>query len=93
MIRAHSRHSRTTINQSQTHTFGASYDPAHQQVTWWLDGVRQMSAGAPHVPAVAAQQHFHLIISAQSHKARKDYRMFISGVRAFVPPGSPLPSL
>jgi hypothetical protein len=32
-----------------------------------------------------------LILSAQSHKTKKPYSMFVSGVRAFVPPQSPLP--
>jgi hypothetical protein len=50
-----------------------------------------MSAGAPYVPAVAARQHFYLILSAQSHREKKPYFMFVSGVRAYAPPGSPLP--
>jgi hypothetical protein len=56
-----------------------------------VDGVEQMSAGAPYVPAVAAKQHFYLIISAQTQGAKKPCDMFVSGVRAFVPPGSALP--
>lgn len=81
------------LDRSLPHTFGASYDPKTQTATWWLDGVRQMSATAPHVPEVAARQRFYLILSAQSHRAKKDYLMFVSGVRAFVPPDSPLPSV
>jgi len=76
------------IDRSVTHTFGASYDPRTQTATWWLDGVRQMSATAPYVPEIAAQQRFYLIVSAQSHSQQKDYRMFLSRVRAFVPPVS-----
>lgn len=83
--------SRMAIDRTQTHTFGASYDPTRQKVTWWLDGVQQMSAGAPYVPAVAAKQHFYLILSGQSHKAKKPHYTFISGVRAYAPSGSPLP--
>jgi hypothetical protein len=79
------------IDRSQEHTFGASYDPARREVTWWLDGQRLMSAGSPYVPAVAAKQHFYLILSAQSHGANRPYLMFVRGVRAYVPPGSPLP--
>ncbi len=79
------------MDRIRKHTFGASYDPVHQKVTWWVDGKLQMSAGAPYVPAVAARQHFYLILSAQSHKAKKPYFMFVSGVRAYVPPGSSLP--
>lgn len=81
------------LDRSQPHTFGASYDPARQKVTWWVDGVEQMSAGAPYVPDVAARQHFYLIMSAQTHGAKKPYEMLIGGVRAYVPPGSTLPAV
>ena len=80
------------LDRTKQHTFGSSYDPAKQTVTWWLDGVRQMNAGAPFVPAVAAKQHFYLILSAQTHGKKKPYTMFVSGVRAWVPPRSPLPA-
>lgn len=82
---------RGPLDRSQQHTFGASYDPVQQQVTWWLDGLQQMSAGAPYVPAVAARQHFYLILSGQSHGAKKPHYTFIRGVRAYVPPRSTLP--
>jgi hypothetical protein len=80
------------LDRSKKHTFGGSYDPVKQTVTWWLDGVEQMSAGAPYVPAVAAKQNFYLIISAQTHGKKKPYTMFVSGVRAYVPQGSKLPA-
>jgi hypothetical protein len=83
--------SRVPLDRSRKHTFGASYEPARRRVTWWVDGQRQMGAGAPYVPAVAAQQHFYLILSGQSHGAKKPHFTFISGVRAYVPPSSPLP--
>jgi hypothetical protein len=38
------------------------------------------------LPAVAARQHFYLILSGQSHGAKKPHYTFISAVRAFVPP-------
>lgn len=78
------------LDRSKKHTFGASYDPVKQTVTWWLDGVQQMSAGAPYVPAVAKKQNFYLIISAQSQGKKVAYTMFVSGVRAWVPKGSKL---
>mgnify|MGYP001458646525 FL=1 len=81
------------FDRSKKHTFGASYDPLTQTATWWLDGVRQMSATAPYVPAIAAKQHFYLILSGQSHGKMKEHLTFISGVRAFVPPDSPLPAV
>lgn len=85
--------SKTPLDRSQKHTFGASYDPVRQRVTWWVDGVEQMSAGAPYVPEVAAKQHFYLILSAQTFKQKKPYLMYVSGVRAFVPPTCPLPAV
>lgn len=85
--------SSVAIDRSQKHTFGASYDPVLQKATWWVDGKLQMSAGSPDVPAIAARQHFYLIISAFSHGAKKPYFMFVSGVRAYAPPSSPLPEM
>ena len=85
--------SREALDRSQKHTFGASYDPLHRKATWWVDGKEQMSAGEPYVPAVAAKQHFYLIISNESHKAKRPCLMFVSGVRAFVPPTSALPAV
>ena len=81
------------LDRSQRHTFGASYDPVHQTVAWWMDGQLQMTAGVPYVPAIAARQHFYLILSAQSHGAKKPYFMFVSGVRTYTRPSSPLPEL
>lgn len=79
------------IDRSGKHSFGASYDPARQKAAWWVDGKLQMNAAEPYVPAVAARQHFYLILSSQSHGANKPYFMFVSGVRAYAPPRSPLP--
>jgi hypothetical protein len=84
---------KTPLDRSQMHAFGASYDPLQQKVTWWVDGVEQMSAEGPCVPEVAKKQHFYLIMGAQTHGAKKPYQMFISGVRAFVPPTSALPAV
>ena len=80
--------SQTPLDRSRWHTFGASYDPREQQVTWWVDGVQQMSASAPYVPEVAAKQHFYLIISNQTHGQKKPYDMLVRAVRAYVSPGS-----
>ncbi len=77
--------SSVALDRSHKHTFGGSYDPLDQRVSWWVDGERQMSAGSPYVPAVAAKQHFYLILSAQTHGKNIPYSMFVSGVRAYVP--------
>jgi hypothetical protein len=79
------------IDRSRQHVFGASYDPSRGKATWWLDGKPQMSAGSPYVPAIAVRQHFYLILSAQSQGAKKPYLMFVSGIRAYTSPRSPLP--
>jgi hypothetical protein len=84
--------SKVALDRSQKHIFGGSFDPAKQRVTWWVDGVEQMSATAPYVPEVAPKQHYYLIISAQSHGKDKPYLMYVSGVRAFVPPSSTVPA-
>jgi hypothetical protein len=77
----------TPLDRTKWHTFGASYDPKKATVTWWLDGVKQMSATKPYCPEIAARQHFYLIMNANyQHKKDLDYRMFVSGVRAYVPP-------
>jgi len=81
------------LDRSRKHTFGASYDPGRQTVTWWVDGVMQMSATAPYVPEIGAKQHYYLILSAQSQGAKKPYSMFVSGIRAFVSPPSALPDV
>jgi hypothetical protein len=82
------------LDRTKMHTFGASYDPARTTVCWWLDGVRQISATSPYVSRIAAKQHFYLIMNANYQKKKsRDYRMFISGVRAYVPPTSSLPAV
>jgi hypothetical protein len=81
------------LDRAKVHTFGASYDPKKTNVTWWLDGKKQMSATTPYCPEIAAKQHFYLIVNSNFHyKKDLDYLMFVSGVRAFVPPTSPLPA-
>ena len=81
----------TPLDMSKKHTFGGSYDPIHQQVAWWVDGVLQMSAGSPYVPAIGAQQQFFLILSAYSHGLNLSYTMYVSGVRAYIPSGGLAP--
>lgn len=80
--------SKIPLVRSEKHVFGGSYDPRTQTCTWWVDGVKQMSAGAPYVPEIAAKQHFYLILSNQSHGEKIPYTMYVSGVRAYTRPGS-----
>ena len=80
-----------TLNSSvvvRYHTFGASYNPKTHTVAWWLDGVNVITS-ATHVPAVAAQQKFYLILSCQSHRGVEtgdDYLMLVKSVKAYGPP-------
>jgi hypothetical protein len=83
---------REALDRTQMHTFGASYNPSTKTVAWWLDGVKQMSATPPYVPDIAARQHFYLIVSGQSHGKQKEHLTLLGGVRAYVPPASPLPA-
>jgi hypothetical protein len=78
-----------TIDMSLPHTFGASYDPIGGQVVWWMDGAVATNmdpAGAPYVPDIAKIQHFYILLSCYSHGAHVPYTMYVSGVRAYVPP-------
>ncbi|ODV43378.1 hypothetical protein AWV79_18005 [Cupriavidus sp. UYMMa02A] len=77
-----------TLDRTKLHTFGASYDPIRQKVTWFLDGVRQMSADAP---PVGANQNFYLIMSAQNRGSAGPYTMYVKTIWAYVPPSSTLP--
>lgn len=83
----------TPLDRSQEHIFGASFDPLKMKVTWWVDGVEQHSATGDCVPEVAKLQNFYLIMGAQTHGAKKPYDMFVSSVKAFVPPSSKLPTV
>ena len=63
-----SRHSSEQLDRTELHTFGASYDPKMQAVAWWLDDSKIGDGAVTEgVPEVAAQQHFYLILSCQSH--------------------------
>ncbi len=76
----------TSLDRTQVHSFGASYDPIASRVTWWLDGAQYFTADASHVPAIAAIQNFYPILGNQTHGANVPYSMYVSGVRAYVPP-------
>jgi len=84
--------SRVPLDFSKRHVFGASYDPKGKEVAWWVDGVRQLSIGAPYVPDIAVRQHFYMILSAQTHGKKVPYTMYVRSVRVFVPLESPLPA-
>jgi len=78
------------LDRTVVHTFGASWDPDRAQVRWWLDGVNYFtvdnSIKAGCISSVAKKQHFYPIISIEARTAKVPYDMYVSGVRAFVPP-------
>ena len=80
------------IDRTQVHTFGASYDPIKRQVTSWVDGKQkwQTPVNSSSVPEIAARQHFYPILSVwrQDKGTHKAYTMYVSGVRAYVPPAN-----
>jgi hypothetical protein len=84
------------LDRTQRHVFGASYDPIHQRVTWWLDGVKFYTADntvkAGCISPVAELQSFYPILGAQAHGPWKNpptpavpYSMYIHAVRAYIP--------
>ncbi|MCX7009689.1 MAG: hypothetical protein NTY53_21015 [Kiritimatiellaeota bacterium] len=83
------------LDRTQVHTFGASYDPLKRQVTSWVDGKQewQTAVNSKSVPEVAAKQHFYPILSVwrQDKAPHKSYSMFVSGVRAYMPPTATRP--
>ena len=79
-----------SLDRTQVHTFGASYDPIRRQVTSWVDGKQQWQtpANSNSVPRIAARQHFYPILSMWRIEkgTHKPYSMYVSGVRAYSPP-------
>jgi len=73
------------LDRTQKHRFGASYDPRTSTVCWWLDEKMIRTATAPYVPEVAKRQHFYILITAQMHKEKKPYKMYVHAVRAYEP--------
>ncbi len=78
--------SQTSLDRTQWHTYGASYDPITSKVAWWLDGVKIVTASSPDVPAIAAQQHFYLLINNQTQGAGIPYTMYVAAVKAYTLP-------
>jgi hypothetical protein len=73
------------LDRTKVNTFAAAFEPGSLKVTWWLNGNEQYTAGPPAVSAIARQQHFYLIVSAQTHGKNVPYSMRIIRVRAYTP--------
>lgn len=75
--------SKTPLDRTRRHRFGASYAPKSQTVCWWLDDQLILVQSAPYVPEVAANLNYYLIMGAQMHKQKKEYYMYVHAVRAY----------
>ncbi|WP_374488524.1 hypothetical protein [Zoogloea sp.] len=82
----HNMTSRQPLDRTQAHVFGVSYEPDKRQVTWWIDGVAQMSAGGELIPPIARNHHYYLIMSSQTRKEGRPYLMHFYGLRVFTRP-------
>lgn len=76
---------RNPIDMTVEHILGASYDPAGQQVTWWLDGVKMGSQSTASFPAVVNSYHYYLIMNAASRGANIPYQMQVRYLAAWTP--------
>jgi hypothetical protein len=74
-----------SIDMTVEHIFGASYDPAGQQVTWWLDGIKMGSQSTASFPSVINSYHYYLIIDAASRGAKLPYQMQVRYLAAWTP--------
>jgi lysophospholipase L1-like esterase len=73
------------IDRTQKHTFGASYDPRHNVVRWYLDNVEIFKAQTG-VPTIAPFQNFYVITGAQTFGGNVPYTMYLSRIRAYTVP-------
>jgi hypothetical protein len=73
------------IDMTAEHIFGASYDPAGRQVTWWLDGVKMGSQSTASFPSVINSYHYYLIIDAASRGEKVPYQMQVRYLAAWAP--------
>lgn len=71
----------TPLDRTRPHHFGFSYDPVAKAARWWRDGL----PSAPYPVPWIGHHHYYLIISAQSHGARKPYAMMLRSVSAYQP--------
>lgn len=73
------------IDMTVEHIYGASYDPAGQQVAWWLDGVKMGTQSTASFPPVINGYHYYLIMNAASRGARTPYQMQVRYLAAWTP--------
>ena len=66
-----------TLDRTQEHIFGMSYDPAAKKVTWWVDGSSTGSVSTAEIPAIVNTYHYYLLINNQHHGKNKPYTMNI----------------
>jgi hypothetical protein len=66
-----------TLDRTQEHIFGLSYDPVHATVAWWLDGVQVGTASTASVPPIVKTHHYYIIMCNQTHGLNHPYTMYI----------------
>jgi hypothetical protein len=71
-----------SLDRTGRHTFGASYEPGTGLIRWYLDDRLIFTASAP---AIAAQQHFYMIVGAQTHGGNVPYNIYLHRIRAYTP--------
>lgn len=76
------------IDRSKRHTYGASYNPRKGAVYWWLDNRFSHGASWAAVPDVGARQNFYIVVRAKERADGKPYKMYVHGVRVYVPAGA-----
>ena len=85
--------SRKPLDRTKPIAFGAAYDPKTATVSWYVNNELQMTSHSPHVPNIAAEQEFYLIVDAAGGIPDKPYKMYVHSVRAFAPELSALPAV
>jgi hypothetical protein len=71
-----------SLDRTQRHTFGTSYEPGTGLIRWYLDDRLIFQASAP---AIAAQQHFYMIAGAQTQGGNVPYNIYLNRIRAYTP--------
>jgi hypothetical protein len=73
------------IDRTKPHVFGASYDPTGKVLQYWLDGQKQFAISTAANDTEIHNNHYYLIMSAESHGLLKPYSMYIKYFSAWHP--------
>lgn len=73
-----------TLDRTVSHKFAALYDAKNLTVSYYCDDKFMFEAKNPYLDVISKQQHFYLIIAAQTHGKNLEYRMNLRRLRAYV---------